>query len=710
LNTREALRSLARRNRRSSRTRGTHPANPSPTARPQKEGFRPDIEGLRAIAILLVVAFHVGVPGLRGGFVGVDVFFVLSGYLITGLLVHELRSTGRLRLLNFYGRRIRRLLPAVAVMLVVVVVAVSTLLSPDERKLYSRAAFAAGAYASNIWFQLYSSDYFSPAAEGNPFLHTWSLAVEEQFYLVWPLLLVLTFRMSRSTRGLSIVMVTVSAVSFAVCLWLTAHTPQSAFFSSPARAWQFGIGGLAALIPQATIARFGKTAGLLGVAGLLAILAGAMIFSPDTPFPGTGALLPVLGTTAMLISGVAGSPLRGIRGMLTSRPFQYVGRLSYSWYLWHWPVLILGAVLLPSLGLAGRAALALVALGIAAVSFSVVENPIRFSRYLAARPLAALGLAAAITVITTGTSRLAIFSAIAAANAPEQRVIDAARTLGSAGLAASGCFLNIAGTGVRDCAFGETNASTTIVLFGDSHAVQWFRAFEAIANEQQWRLIVLTKMGCPTVITDVQLWTMKRQPYPECSTWRNAALQRIIELKPALVVLSNSDNHVTLPTNPGSPRLTLQEWTDAMRKTLRILDRAGINTVMLRDTPDPGLDVPTCLSRAAVRHLPDQRCEAPRRTAIRQDVFPASKEAAAGLPHVSWLDLTDDFCSPTVCPAVLHGTIVYGQPHHIAHGFARTLADTIAQRIVPIVMHPAGIHHAEARRRTVGRSLLRGTS
>jgi peptidoglycan/LPS O-acetylase OafA/YrhL len=626
---------------------------------------------------------------LRGGFVGVDVFFVLSGYLITGLLVKEIGNTSRLRILNFYGRRIRRLLPAVAVMLVVVLAAVSALLSPDERQLYSRAAFAASTYLSNVWFQINYSDYFAHDIERNPFLHTWSLAVEEQFYVVWPLLLVLTFRFSRSTRTLAIAMLAVSAVSLTACLWMTANTPQSAFFSSAARAWEFGVGGLAALMPLTTVARFGKAAGVLGAVGLLTVLAAATAFNSDTPFPGVRALLPVLGTASILVAGAAESREDGVRRILIARPFQFIGRLSYSWYLWHWPVLVLGAVLLPSLDLLGRTVLALVALGISAVSFSVIESPIRLSRFLASRPLATIGLAAAITVVTTGASRFAKGSAVAAANTPEQRAIDDARVFTPPLLSAGGCFLRIPDTQPGDCTFGERDASTTIVLFGDSHAAQWFYTFEAIANAERWRLVVLTKMACPAAGVDVLMWTKKRQPYPECAIWLKAALLRIVELRPALVILSSLDDNVTSPRNSGLPRLSLQQWRDAMRKTLTILDDAEINTVILRDTPVPGIDVLTCLSRAAVRRLPTQSCDVPRGLAIREDVFQASKEAAAGLSHVSWLDLTDDFCSPAVCPAVLGGTIVYGQTGHIARRFAGSLADTIAQRIVPIVRRTA---------------------
>jgi hypothetical protein len=410
-----------------------------------------------------------------------------------------------------------------------------------------------------------------------------------------------------------------------------------------------------------------------------------MAFNSGSPFPGARALLPVLGTAAVLVAGAAPPPKGGALRVLTTRPFQHVGRLSYSWYLWHWPVLVLGAAMVPSLALTVRMGLALAALCIAALSFSAIETPVRFSRYLVARPLATVGLAAGITLTTAGVARFAKATAIRAADTPEERAIATAREAIPAGLAASGCFENVVASRYAECAFGDTNAPTTIVLFGDSHAAQWFDAFEAIANRERWRLIALTKAGCPSGDVDVLIWNQKRRPYPECGTWRHAAVRRIVDLKPALVIISNADAHVTRPDSAGLPRIGLEQWRNATRRTLQILDGAGISTVILRDTPGPGIDVPTCLSRAAVRRLPAQRCDVPRRLAIREDVFRVSKEAAGGLSHVSWLDLTDEFCTPEVCPAVLGGSIVYSQPSHIAHRFGRTLADTIAHRIEPIV-------------------------
>ena len=201
--------------------------------------------------MVLVVLFHVGVPGFSGGFVGVDVFFVLSGYLITGILVREIEETGSLRLGRFYARRVRRLLPAAALVVLVTLALAAVLLSPLVLERFSPSAVATSLYAANAWFAISAGDYFAPDVASDPFLHTWSLSVEEQFYLVWPFLLLLGFRRFRSRDSLLLFLAAVAAASFAGSLWLTAHRPVLAFYASPTRAWQFALGGIAALLPVA---------------------------------------------------------------------------------------------------------------------------------------------------------------------------------------------------------------------------------------------------------------------------------------------------------------------------------------------------------------------------------------------------------------------------------------------------------------------------
>src|SRR5690349_18401435 len=293
--------------------------------------FRTDIEGLRGIAVLIVVAYHCRVPGFSGGFVGVDVFFVLSGYLITGLLVAEIQKTSRLNLLQFYARRARRLLPASALALMVTLLIGAVILAPNELSFAGRAGRATALYMSNIFFAINAADYFAPDVETNPMLHTWSLAVEEQFYLVWPLLIILGLQLWRSKKSLVAVLAALTLASLAISVWFTARGGTFAFYELPARAWEFGIGGLAVLLPRGALKLPARGWLALAWVGVLAILSSGYFLSGDGRFPGWIALIPVLGTVAAMVAG-AEQPHRGVGALLDSAPLQMFGTLSYSWY------------------------------------------------------------------------------------------------------------------------------------------------------------------------------------------------------------------------------------------------------------------------------------------------------------------------------------------------------------------------------------------
>src|SRR5215207_8385412 len=289
--------------------------------------FRADVEGLRAAAVVAVVAYHAGLGGVGGGFVGVDVFYVLSGFLITGLLWEELDGTGRLRLGAFYARRARRLLPAAALVLVVTLVASAVWLSPLQVPVVARDAAAAALYVANYRFAAQRTDYLADASP-SPLQHYWSLGVEEQFYLLWPLLLLVVFLAARRGRR--------SATRAAGA----AVSQPWAFFSLPTRAWELAAGGLVALAASRLARLPGLAAATLGWLGLEAILWSITRFGPSTPFPGAAALFPVAGTAAVLAAGCA-APRLGPDLVLRRWPLQLGGRLSYAWYLWHWPLLVL---------------------------------------------------------------------------------------------------------------------------------------------------------------------------------------------------------------------------------------------------------------------------------------------------------------------------------------------------------------------------------
>jgi len=379
--------------------------------------FRADIEGLRGLAVLLVVLFHAGVPWVGGGFVGVDAFFVISGFLITGLLLRERLDTGRIRVTAFYARRVRRLLPAAAVVLVATLVASSRWTAPLDRPGVALDAASAALSIGNVRFALAAGDYFASVAAPSPFLHFWSLGVEEQFYLVWPALLLVAGRLLPWPRlGTFAALVAVSGASLAAAVVLTDGAPNWAFYSLPTRAWELGLGGLLAIAAPSLAGIPSPIRSLASVLGIGALVGAAVLLDASTAFPGTAALAPTLGVAAIILGRGAGPSI-----LLATAPFRWLGRISYSLYLWHWPLLVLGPLALgvdPDVGL--NLALAAVAVAIATVSWAVVEEPFRRGiPVLTAQPRRTLATGlAAIVVLTTLSGGLATATVTASGDRP----------------------------------------------------------------------------------------------------------------------------------------------------------------------------------------------------------------------------------------------------------------------------------------------------
>src|SRR5215469_2313630 len=317
--------------------------------------FRPDIEGLRAIAVLLVVLRHTGLSFLQGGFIGVDVFFVLSGYLVTSLLTKELNSSGTIDLSRFYARRVRRLLPASTLVVVLVCLIQSVINSPLAQFGVLKAALATILYSSNIYFAHIQLYYFAQSYAMSPLLHTWSLAVEEQFYFVWPLFLLLLTKLVENFKIRIHTLTVITVVSFTACVWLTAWNPVTAFFQSPPRAWEFSIGGLASFVSVRWLTEHQALSQWLGIAGLLILILSGALITDFASFPGYVAAIPVLATVATLLAG-AGAPGSLVARLLNLRVLQYFGGISYSLYLWHWPVLVTGREIYPTNSAALRVA------------------------------------------------------------------------------------------------------------------------------------------------------------------------------------------------------------------------------------------------------------------------------------------------------------------------------------------------------------------
>lgn len=643
--------------------------------------FRADIEGLRGVAILLVVLFHCDMPGFLGGFVGVDVFFVLSGFLITGILVHEIQTTSRLNLVEFYARRARRLLPAFAVTLVATLLIGTFILTPQELDLAGRAARSAAVHMSNVFFDKNSGDYFSPKVQSNPLLHTWSLAVEEQFYLFWPLLILLSVRWWRSANALFTLLAGLTLISLGIGIGFTLKGGTFAFYELPARAWEFGIGGLALFLSRKNQRAFSSWRPAMGWLGFLAILGTAHFLSVTsaTSFPGWVALIPTLGTAAILITGTE-QPYRGIGVLLASSPLQRLGTLSYSWYLWHWPFLVFSAVLLPSLSAPGKVGVAAISLAVAAVSHHFIERPIRFHRVLLHRPALSVGLAAAVMVCSMGAALLSMKFAEDIGNEPRMRAITMATQTTTKLLTEQNCYPPLDSPEVRRCDFGHQTAKVHMVLFGDSHAMQWFSPLKRMAELNGWKLTTVVKPSCPAF--DIRPSTFQSQEIQQietstsaCAQWRAQALALIQNLHPTLVLLGNATSHLGQSYDHlfamGS-QPSLGELRNGARQTFLALKNHAV--VVMRDSPHFPYHVPTCLARSIRQDRdPQASCTADQSIVLSPDVYESERAGAHNLSHVHFIDLTDLLCQMGTCKPVQGDTIVYKDFDHLTSDFTGSL-------------------------------------
>ncbi len=652
---------------------------PPPVAAARHGKFRPDIEGMRAIAVLLVVAYHFGMPGLTGGYIGVDVFFVVSGYLITGLLADEISAKGRLDFAEFYARRARRLLPAAALVLMSVLLVGRLCFGPFELRGLAAGTAWTSVYLSNLTFLRNATNYF---AEGqSPLLHTWSLAVEEQFYLTWPAIIAMVLGKKRSLRQSLSILGALAAVSLLASLWYTRVAQPVAFFGSPLRAWEFAIGALATLTRVSTWElRLGPWLGWLGLA---AVLGAAVVFDSGTPFPGTAALLPALGTLAVLrtCTPIAGSEPRalGVRPLLALAPLQQLGRLSYSWYLWHWPVLVFGKVLIGLESPMSRLLGAGLSLAMAELTYRTLENPIRRSRWLAKRPntsiLLGLGLTGSGALVALLVRAWAIgavdnpeFAPLRTALAPDTTLVD------------RGCFLDYPTSKPgNNCDFGDTSLakpSRVVYLVGDSHAAQWFPALRQAAELGHWRLRVRAKSECPFQGVDIAVPRLQRAYY-ECSVWRDAVASEIAAERPSAVIIANSAAYIGAATG-----VDLATWQRGLQQLATKLTASGAQLVVLRDTPRPGIVVPTCLER--MRFAPwrtGNTCDVARALAVPSEPWQSEQQALAGIDGAQAVDLNDLFCSASICPAERAGRVVYADSNHMAASFAATLGAAVAERL-----------------------------
>jgi peptidoglycan/LPS O-acetylase OafA/YrhL len=641
--------------------------------------LRTDVEGLRAVAILLVVAFHAGVSGIKGGFIGVDVFYVLSGYLITGMLVREILEKSKLSLVQFYARRMRRLLPASALVLLVTLIAGIVLFSPEELGFAAHGARASALYMSNAYFAHAAGDYFSPRVATNPLLHTWSLSVEEQFYVFWPLVILLCLQVCKSMRGLTLAIIGLTVASLAASILLMKQHSTFAFYMLPSRAWEFGIGALAVLVPRNPIAG----SRVLSWLGFVLILASAVFISSAMAFPGWIALIPVVGTVLTLIGGAA-QPWQGAGWLLSNPMMQWIGRHSYSWYLWHWPLLVIVAIVLPNTTVAGKLGAVTAALILAVFTHRFFENPIRFHPELVKRPVATLvagGVIAALCVILATfalhfADRLGALPQIAALTRASHDITTMPRQK---------CVSEDDEEQLKTCTFGKISGTTTVVLFGDSHAIPWAEPMRRLADDRGWRLTTILKSGCSAADFSVE---PNSTFAGECSRWRARAIANILETRPALVFVGSATNRLFRHADPArqaSPAMVaaIERGT---RGTLSSFSRAGIHVILIRDNPEFAFDVPSCLARSA-RHAwyAMGSCEMPIAAVLDPAVATAEKSGTAGLNNIRYVDFTNRYCLHGRCGGMNGGQVMYRDTDHFTSSFAASLSGALEPEVLAAI-------------------------
>jgi peptidoglycan/LPS O-acetylase OafA/YrhL len=661
--------------------------------------FRKDVEGLRAIAVIMVILYHLGLSRVPGGFAGVDVFFVISGFLITGLLLKEVEKTGTISLVEFYARRAKRLLPAAALVLVATAVAAYFILPVTRWQETAGDVFAAAAYFINWRLAFRSVDYLAEDSVPSPVQHYWSLSVEEQYYLMWPALLVFALWLLRGRvkprRVVMAALLLVALPSFAWSVWQTRVEPGPAYFSTATRMWQLAIGGGVAVLGSALRGMPRSLSVALGWAGLAAVVATAAFVTSESQWPGYLAALPTLGAAAMVASGYSDSRY-AVGGVLGNRFFMHIGALSYSLYLWHWPVIQLAGTKYGELDAYACVGLVLASYALAWLTHRFVENPIRHSKRMHDNPRYALSaglnftmlgvLASAVLAITFFNSvqsggenkRVALGAGVLKGklrNNPAGEPVDRVDWMTPEPAMATqdlpqyhkDCHVRFADRKPQLCYYGDPAGRITIAMVGDSKIGQWLPAMDLLAKKNGWRIAFLVKSACGF---NSAMTAIRGKPYPECYEWNRHALDLLLnEVKPDYVLTSQSKNQ------SGMPGSTRNDLVPAIVEWWTKLEDAGIDVVALADNPHPKINIYEC-----VAENPDNltKCAFPRRAGRGT---PALKRAAKVMGNVDFIDLTDAVCPAKRCAPVIGNVLIYRQSHHITRTYIETLAPFLEKKL-----------------------------
>lgn len=649
-------------------------------------GYRAEIEGLRAIAVLSVVLFHIWPSRLPGGYVGVDVFFVISGFLITGKLFAE-ASSGKIDLMNFYRRRAWRLLPAASVVLIVVTLAVPLVLPLSSLAETNLQVIASATYWQNWRLAWQAVDYLGAEATPSPVQHFWSLSVEEQYYILWPLvlsgLIVAARAINISLRlVVSGVLTVVILCSLAASITITIANPSWAYFVTHTRIWELAMGGLLAVLPLRLPLAARRVIGVLGVA---MVLAAVMVFTKETAFPGYMALVPTLGAACIILSGNDVSEAWSVSRILGLSPLQFVGGTSYAVYLWHWPILTFyqseaGGDTGPVAGVLVVATTFLCAY----LSKIWVEDRYRGGLPGRQRPLSDVVLVAVASVAIALSVSVTMFLnlnrvAYSARSYPGAEAIYAGAEVPAVtsywppqealakDIFSRACLMRVESSPQpKRCDFGNPEGTFHVVLIGDSHAHVWAAPMAKVAERNGWRLTTYFKSSCPFTFEMVKA---RKGATPTCPEWSRQVLNALEEATPDLIVISRFRSKISTPEGlrPFPIDLQVEMW-EHLEKIAPV--------IAIADSPEWEYTPTDCFTNRSLK------CELPIQD-VRADDIQVS--AVAVHPTVALLDLNDVICPEDLCRAIVGNVVVWRDKHHLSATFATSLAGALDHRMQQIL-------------------------
>src|SRR5690625_2503801 len=676
--------------------------------------FRPDIQGLRAVAVGLVLLYHAGVSFIPGGYVGVDVFFVISGFLITGMLVRQSMERGRIDLADFYARRIRRILPAATVVLAFVAICTLLILPRTRWDGIGTEIIASAFYLVN-WVLAGGTDYLNAEQAASPLQHFWTLAVEEQFYIIWPALLIgllwlaargstrqrdAGFQRQRIQTFLQIGVALAIVPSFIWSIYYTQANPAPAYFVTTTRLWEIAIGAAIAIFAVQLHRLPDKVGYILQGGGLLAILCAGLFYTESTAFPGYAALLPVLGSTGVIIVGMSGRATQGFAVVLNTKPMRWIGDLSYSLYLWHWPLLVFATYLADG-ELRIRYGLLIVALAIVPswLSYRFIETPFRNWPRLKEKSSRALRAGASL-MVTTSVIGIAVLVAGSQLNSDRNAPLASDEPMGAeiaerdpealepvnqvssmtpdlttveddvASVYDDGCHVDENSADFEPCVYGNPNSDYVVGIVGDSHAAHWIPALEKIAEAHDWRLETYTKSGC--ALNSVAV-TTEGGFYESCYDWGQNILEHFNGPDAPDHVIAGASSHNAAESSEVPEGVRTGRVDEGYADAWTQVQDAGVGLTVILDTPWLSFDVPECIAEHEDNLT---ECAADRSEALASSGYDDMSKAAE-TAEVDTVDMTDDLCSPEECAPVVGGDIVWPDGHHITATYAETLAESL---------------------------------